>query len=390
MKNIIYLIIASTLLIACSGKSKQTVEDIISSGDIESIRAKRSEIEKEKTAINESLKQLDEAIDKLDHSKRLPLVTTLKVTQQKFEHYLELQGSVQTKQNIVLNPETSGILQKIYVMQGQFVKKGTLLAQIDDGGLAQQLAQLQIQADLAKTTFERQQRLWDQKIGSEMQFLQAKSNYEAQERALEQLKIQLDKSFIRAPFDGFVDDIITEEGSVVAPGQSQIIRIVNLSNMYIEVDVPESYISSIEKGKKVKIHLPILNKNIDSKVRQASNYINPANRTFKIEIPVPNKEKDVKPNLTARIKINDYTNDQAVLVPQRLISENANGEQYVYLIKDKNDKNEAITTKAIIKTGKTQGDVIEVLKGLNSGDEIIKDGARSVREGQAIKIINTK
>ncbi len=389
MKKLITIFTIALVLISCGGTNKNSVEDVIAEGDLNKIRDKREAIENEQFEVSKQLKLLDEAIAKLDGSKKLPLVTTLTVKNEIFNHFLDLQGSVQTKQNIVLYPETAGILQKIYVTEGQKVQKGALLASIDDGGLAQQLAQMQIQAELAKTTFERQQRLWDQKIGSEMQYLQAKSNYEAQERAIAQLKIQLEKSSIRAPFSGVIDDIITDQGSVVAPGQSQIFRIVNLSNMYIEVEVPESYITTVTKGKNVKVEFPILGKSIDSKVRQASNYINPANRTFQIEVPVPNKKGWIKPNLTARLQINDYTKDSAILIPQRVISENANGEQYVYLVKDKNDKDEAIVHKAIIKTGKTQGNIIEVLEGLKIEDEIIQDGARSVREGQTIKIIKS-
>lgn len=161
------------------------------------------------------------------------------------------------------------------------------MAKIDDGGLSQQLAQLQIQVDLAKTTFERQERLWNQKIGSEIQYLQAKSSYEAQASAVNQLQQQLEKTNVRAPFSGTIDDVITDQGSVVAPGQSALFRIVNLDNMYIETDVPERYISDISEGKEVLVEFPILGITLNAKVRQAGNFINPANRTFKAEIAVP-------------------------------------------------------------------------------------------------------
>ncbi|MFT4643341.1 MAG: membrane fusion protein (multidrug efflux system), partial [Candidatus Azotimanducaceae bacterium] len=223
--------------------------------------------------------------------------------------------------------------------------------------------------------------------GSEIQYLQAKSSYEAQQKAVSQLKSQLEKSSVRAPFSGVIDDVISEQGSVVSPGQSQLMRIVNLRDMYIETDVPESYISSVSKNKDVLVEFPVLGKTMNAKIRQTGNFINPANRTFKIEIAVPNKDRAIKPNLTAKLKINDYTNENAILIPQDIISENANGEQYIYVVKDKNEKY-AIADQVIIETGKTQGDVIEVLKGLENDVEIIQEGARSVRNQQEVEISN--
>ena len=157
--------------------------------------------------------------------------------------------------------------------------------------------------------------------------------------------------------------------------------------MYIETDIPESYITSITKGKDVEVSLPVLGKTLDAKIRQTGNFINPANRTFKVEIAVPNKDKSIKPNLTARLKINDYTNENAILIPQSIISENANGEQYVYVLSDKNE-DKATATQVIIETGKTQGDKIEVLSGLENNALIIDEGARSVKTGQTVKVID--
>lgn len=387
MKNLLSLTLLTFLLISCGDNKEQSIEDIIATDNLEAIRQKRATIVTQQQEINNKIKQLDDKISELDKSKKIPLITTFTVQQEVFNHYLELQGNVQTKQNLVIYPEIPGILQRVYVKEGQRVSKGQLLASIDDGGMEQQVAQLQIQADLAKTTFERQERLWDKKIGSEIQYLQAKSSYEAQQKAVSQLKSQLEKSSVRAPFSGVIDDVISEQGSVVSPGQSQLMRIVNLRDMYIETDVPESYISSVSKNKDVLVEFPVLGKTMNAKIRQTGNFINPANRTFKIEIAVPNKDRSIKPNLTAKLKINDYTNENAILIPQDIISENANGEQYIYVVKDKNEKY-AIADQVIIETGKTQGDVIEVLKGLENDVEIIQEGARSVRNQQEVEISN--
>jgi len=383
----ISLILLIVITVSC-GKANKSVESIVESGNLSEIKTKKDEITGKQQEINEQLKLLSDAISKLDTLKRVPLITTFKAETEVFNHYLELQGNVMTKQNVIIYPEMSGLLSSVYVKEGQYVSKGQLLAKIDDGGLGQQVAQLQIQANLAKTTFERQERLWNQKIGSEIEYLQSKSNYEGQQKAVAQTQSQLAKTEVRAPFSGIIDDIITEQGTVVAPGQSEILRIVNLNDMYIETDVPESYLPSITKNKKVIVEFPILGKTVEASIRQAGNFINPANRTFKVEIAVPNKDKSIKPNLTARLKINDYTNEKTFLIPQSIISENAEGQQYVYVVTDKKNTNEGKAKKVIVKTGKTQGAVIEVLEGFDEGAEIIEEGARSVQDGQIVKIIN--
>jgi len=388
MKNILTLIIITLILASCGDDKKQSVDDVIESQNIESIRAKKTELVSEQNLIKQEIKKLDIVISELDAGKKIPLITTFQLEESQFKHFLELQGNVTTKNLLMIYPEYSGVLTNVYVKEGQKVRKGEVLARIDDGGLSQQLAQLKIQSELAKTTFERQQRLWDQKIGSEMQYLQAKSNYESQDQAIAQLEQQVAKTIVRAPFSGTIDDVLTEQGSVVMPGQSELMRIVNLDNMYIVTDVPEKYISQITRDKKVEVEFPILGKKIDSKVRQVGYFINPNNRTFKVEISIPNKERSIKPNLTAKLKINDYTNENALLIPQGIISENASGEQYIYVIKDKVGNDEAVAEKTVIETGLTQGDLIEVTSGLEKGDEIVMEGARSVNDGQKVKIIN--
>jgi RND family efflux transporter MFP subunit len=387
MKNIYTLVIGSLLILSCGGNKETTIEDVIASGDLEKIRVRRTEVVAKQQELIDAIKKLDSKIATLDITKKLSLITAVKIEESEFKHYLELQGNVSTKNLLVLYPEYSGVLSKVYVKEGQKVKKGQILAKIDDAGMSQQVAQLQIQSDLAKTTFERQMRLWEQKIGSEIQYLQAKSSYESQQKAVKQAQSQLAKTIVRAPFSGTIDDIITEQGSVVASGQSQLMRIINLDSMYIETDVPEKYITNVTKDKNVEVEFPVLGKTINAKVRQAGDFINPANRTFKVEIAIPNKDKSIKPNLTAKLKINDYTNKKALLLPQSIISENAEGQQYVYVIAEKNNNQEAIAKKVIIETGRTQGDVIEVLKGISNGDEIISEGARNVKHGQTVKII---
>lgn len=385
MKHILVITISTLLLVSC-GNKEESVASVLESNDLEKLRAKKAALDEAYNVMGDELKQLEAKIKELDPLEKVPLITTLTVKDTLFNHFVELQGNVSTKKNLVIYPEYSGVLTQVYVKKGQKVSKGQTLAKIDDGGLSQQLSQLQIQAELAKTTFERQERLWNQKIGSEIQYLQAKSNYEAQQRAVGQLQQQIAKTNVRAPFSGTIDDVITDQGSLVVPGQTQLFRIVNLDEMYVETDVPERYISDVTPDKDVEVEFPILGKTIQTKVRQAGDFINPANRTFKVEVAIPNKEKNIKPNLTAKLKINDYTNENALLIPQSIISENAQGDQYIYIISDK-EEDLAKAERVIIETGKTQGDLIEILSGIEAGVEIIQEGARSVKDGQSVRIL---
>ena len=389
MRKIYSLFVITVLLISCGEKKTTSIESLVSTGNLTELEAKKKEIATNLEIINKDLQAINLAISKKDTLKKLPLITAFTAKSTIFTHYLEIQGNVKTKQNILVYPEMPGILRKIFVQEGQQVTKGQLLATIDDGGLSNQVAQVEATTQLAKTTFERQKRLWEQKIGSEIQFLQTKTNYEAQTNALKQLKSQQAKASVRAPFSGVVDNIIKEPGTVIAPGQgSEIFRIVNLNNMYVEAEVPEKYIASITKNKEVKVEFSVLGKSVKSKVRQVGSFINPNNRSFKIEVPVKNQSGNIKPNLTAKLQINDYTAAEAILIPQSIISENAKGEQYIYVLKDKKLNNEAVAERLIIETGKTQGDLIEVTKNLAPDTEIIMEGARSVTNGQVVKVIN--
>lgn len=391
MKNIYLLIIITVFLNSCSNKKEPSLEEILATNDVELLKSRKSEIDAKLEELTLDLNQLNNKLSVLNKDRNTPLITTITTSEQQFNHFIELQGNVKTKQNVLVYPEMPGILNKVYVKEGQKVKKDQILATIDDGGLSQQLMLLESNEQLAKTTFERQKRLWDQQIGSEIQYLQAKTSYDSQKNATRQLKKQLGKFTIRAPFSGIIDDVFKEKGTVVAPGPgAEIFRIINLSNMYIETDVPESYISSIKKNKMVEVNFPILGRSYDSSIRQVGNFINPSNRTFRIEVGIPNLDGAIKPNLTAKLRLNDYSNSNAILIPQSIISENAKGQQFIYVVKDNKEKNQVYAERLVIETGKTNGDFIEVTKNLDANVDIILEGARSVNNGQVVKVINKK
>ena len=385
--NILLIIFAITLSNCGGGENvkvnTKNIEKLIENNDLSGLKSAKEKITAEYSSLRNELDRINEVLAKLDTVTKAYDVTAIKVKDTLFSHFVEFQGNVKTKQNVVILSEYNGTLSKVYVKEGQNVVKGQILAKIDDGGLSKQVAQLQAQAELAKTTFERQKKLWEQKIGSEIQYLQAETNAKAAQNSLEQLKVQLGKTNVRAPFSGTIDNVITDQGSIVAAG-TQLFRIVNLNSMYVEAEVPEKYITSIKKGTSAKVYLPMLDQTIESNVRQVSNFINPNNRSFTIEVAVPNKNGNVKPNLTSKVSVNDYNNEKAILIPQSVISENANGEEYVYVTSVVDGKTKA--KKVIIKTSKSQGGVIEITNGLTINDELIVEGARSIRNGQLINI----
>lgn len=386
MKKAILLLITIITLASCGGDNK-SVDAVINAGDMAAVKAKRTELNTQQRELKSDIDKLNAYIDANENKDRPALITAEVIKDTIFKHYVEVQGNVETDQNVVLNAEYSGVLTNVYVKEGQSVSKGQRLAKIDDGGLSSQVAQQEGQMALAKTTFERQQRLWEQKIGSEIQYLQAKTTYEASKNITNQLRSQLSKTIITAPFSGVVDEIISDPGQVVIPGQSPIIRLVNLSNMYVKASIPETYLKNIKKGTQVKVRLNSINEEFEGTVRQVSNYINPNNRSFDIQIEIPNKDGLVKPNLIAIVKVNDYSAENAITVPENILQENAAGETIAYLYQPVTDS-EGIAKRVLLKTGLSYENHTEVKSGLKKGDTIIKEGAKTLRDGQKVTIKN--
>ena len=382
MNKIFYLF---TILLLFSCENNETFDSILKSNDIEKIKLARKTIVASQQDLNSKIEQLDNRIEELNENPQLPIVQVVSVTPSQFDHYIQVQGSVKSDQLINIFPEFSGVIKNIYVKSGDDVKKGQSLIKIDDGGLKEQLSQLEIKYELTKTTFERQKRLWEQKIGSEIQFLETKSMFEAQKQAINQLKKQIQKTLIQAPFSGTIDNVIVKLGEVVYPGRSNLMMLLNMDNLYVESNVPEKYISSIKTGNKAILEFPLIGKSVSSAVRQSGNYIHPINRTFKIEIDVKTNDFEVKPNLNSKVKINDYSNEKALMINQNIISVDSNNKEYVYKLYTKNNKD--YVSKTTIETGKNDGKNIEVISGLSQGDLIVSEGIRKLVDNSRVKII---
>lgn len=377
MKKIILIATISALLFSCGKKEDNAnIDSLISSKNLVSIKAKRAELQTQLTKLDNAIAELD--VKKTEEA----LVSVVTVKDTIFSHYLEVQGNVNTKENLIIYPQFAGILNTVNVIAGQKVTKGQVLGTIDDGGLSQQLGQLENQLALAKTTFERQKRLWDQKIGSEIQYLQAQTNMVSQQKAVSQMKAQMAKTRIIAPFNGVIDELIAERGQVVGPGQG-LMRIVNLNNMFVATTVPESYIGKLKVGTEVSVYLASIGKSFNGKIRQVGNNINPNNRSFGIEVSVPNTENLLRPNQVAKLKITDYTNSKAVVVPSNVIQEDADGNQFVFEVSSVKDKT-GIAKKVMVKVGKTADNFTEILSGLEPKTIVVGDGVKTVSEGMKL------
>jgi RND family efflux transporter MFP subunit len=377
MKKIILFTTISLLLLSCSKNEKEaSIEQLISDKNVTALQAKKATIQAELTKIDDALASLD-----VKKEEALVAVQTLKDTV--FNHYLEVQGSVETKENILVQPEFSGTLTTLNVKAGQRVSKGQILGKVDDAGMSQQLASIENQYALAKTTFERQKNLWDKKIGSEIQFLQAQAQMISAQKAVAQMRAQVAKTVIRAPFSGTIDDVFVERGQVVAPSPQGLMRIVNLSNMYVSTTVPETYIGKLKVGTVVDVFLTSLGKTYKGKVRQVANFINPSNRSFGIEVSVPNPDNLLRPNQVAKLKIIDYTVNNAIIVPTNVVQEDGEHNKFVFIATNVTGK-KGVAKKVHVKVGKSSDNVTEILSGLSANDVIVTEGANNIADGMKL------
>ena len=387
MKKLAALLIL-LIFVQCEPKDKKNVSDIISEGSLEEIQLLKTTHVKTINQLKKELDQLNEVLLSKDQTQRYVLVRSIELEEEIFEHFVSFQGSIEADKNIVIYPEIPGLLKKIHVTEGQQVTQGDLLAELSDGGLIDQLERFKLQIKLAKTTYNRQKRLWNQKIGSEIQFLQAKTTYLSLQKSVSQMNDQVTKTKITAPFDGIIDHIIADSGSNLSPGMTPILRVVNLDQMKVAAEIPEMHLPNIQKNTSAIVYIPVLGIQFNEVVASVGNFINPNNRSFRVEISINNENGALKPNMTAEIKVNDYKNPEAILVPIKDILENQNGESYVYLLEVSDEANDIYkVVKTFVKLGETSDNKIEIIEGLEAGDKIVEEGIRLIKDQQLVKNI---
>ncbi len=374
MKKIIFLFSAAILTISCGKEAKNS--------SLEELNFQKITLTTKIDSLNTLLKSVEAEISKLDLNKNLQTVTVIPVKNDVFKHFLEIQGIAKANKNIEISPELGGTVTAILVKEGQKVQSGQLLIQLDDSSIKNSIDELNTQLSLAKTTFERQERLWKQKIGSEMQYLQAKAQKESLENSLSSLKTQARKMRITAPFSGIVDEVFPRLGELTNP-QIPTVRLLNLDNVYVEAEVTETYLPIIKQGTETLVYFGSINKEKNTKISQVGNYINPSNRSFKIRINIDNKDQSIKPNLLADIKIVDFETT-GIIIPATLVQQDQTGNNYVFTVITENKSQKVV--KNIITIANEYNNEIYVSEGLKVTDTLVNAGARFVKEGDKVKI----
>ena len=378
MKNhIAYLLLGFLLMAtACGGDQDELSEK---KAQLQEYRTEAKELKSKIASLEEAIAAQDSTFGRQD---KATLVTTLPVTTKNFEHFLEVRGSVESEQNVTMSAEAPGIVERILVQEGNRVKRGQVLMTQDSETIRRNIEELKTSLELATTVYERQKNLWDQKIGTEIQFLQAKNNKESLERRIASAQSQLSNYVIRAPFAGSVDNIIIKEGEMAQPGLP-LLRLVSLQDMHIEADVSEAYLGKFAVGDSVQVTFPSLDKAVTSTISAVGQVIDENNRTFSIEVKLPRREDMLRPNLLAVVKIKDFEQQEAVVVPTNLILNDNQGD-FVYVVQE-NDGVPVATKKPVERGLSYQGGTL-IESGLAAGDRLVNEGFRSVAEGTQLKV----
>ncbi len=362
MKKLL-IIPAILFLAACSNKPKDKTAEL-------------AELKKQQAELTDKIAKLESETTNKDSVKATE-VGIVVAKAGNFTNYVDVQGKIDAQDNVMAYPQAQGIITAINVRPGQHVSRGQILVQLDNSVLKQQIQQAEIQAGLARTLFERQKNLWDQKIGTEVQFLQAQTNLQTAQKQINALQQQADMYRIKSPISGTVDQMDLKLGQAASPGVTGI-RIVNADNLKVKADVPETYVGSVAQGNNVKILIPDANDSLVTKVTFAAKVIDPVSRSFPIEVKLPSK-KNIRPNMTAVLRIANYSKNNVITIPIKAV-QNSEAGNYVYVIEN------GLAKRKVIQQGNTSTGKVEVLSGLNDGDQVIVEGAGDVEEGDKVKI----
>ena len=343
-------------------------------------QAQLAEYKQQVHDLNLKIKELEVELSKTADVERVEVVLT-ELQAADFEHFIEVTGSVEADQEVNVSPEGSGQILDIKVKEGQRVAKGTVLAVLNSEPIDRSIEQTKINLELAQTTFERQKNLWNQNIGSELQYLQAKSNKESLEKQLENLEAQKDMSIIKAPVSGILDVIYQKQGQIASP-QIPFGKIVNIDKIKIYADVSESYLTKINENDEVSVYFPAIGEERKTKIQLIGNYIDPDNRTFRIRLDLKNQDKMIKPNMEAVVKIRDYAAKDAIVIPSLLIKEDFKGK-YTY-VAEKGQRG-LVAKKVYVTPGVSNNNTTEVKEGLSVGIEIISEGFSQIFDGSPIR-----
>lgn len=383
MKKIIFILSAIVLLASCGSNDPETIK--------KQIIAKKEQISRIQKSINKLEAKYKELADESAEKFLIP-VTVKEIKAETFKSYINVSGNIEAVEDALISPEMGGRVKKIHIGEGEMVSKGQLLVTLNTDATESQLEGAKDGYELAKEMYEKQKSLWEQKIGSEVQYLQAKTNYETAEAQYKALKAQLDMALIKAPFSGVVDNINVKEGELGSPGYP-ILHVVNLTKLKIVADVSETYLPRIKKGQEIEISIPTYpDMVIHAPIYRTSNIINPANRTFEVEVRLRNKDNKIKPNMVAILKINDLAVPDAIIVPSNIIKKDIQkteaGDFKEFLFIAEETDSVALAKKVYVVTGNVYNNNAVVTSGLNFGQKVIVEGFNTVSSGTEVKILN--
>ncbi len=373
----IAVIVVAFSIASCNSKKENA--------SLEAKKTQLAELQKKQDELTAQIIQLQQEIDALDENsnsqKTGKLISTELIQTKTFRHYIEMQGTATSKENVMILPEASGVVKQILVSEGQAVSKGQILMVLDDEMIVKQIEEVKTQYDLLKIIYEKQKSLWDQKIGSEVQYLEAKNRKESTEKSLERLNTQLEKTRVKSPINGTIDEILVNTGELAGPSR-QVIRVVNLDEVQVHADASENYIRSIKKGDSVQVSFPAINIVKQATINAVGQVINPVSRTFGVDVKLQNADKTLKANLMAILKVADYENEKALTVPTKWIQQDQS-EDFIYVAVTENGKQ--LAKKRVIKKGKSYNGETEVLEGILNGDVLITEGSRDVTDSEVVR-----
>lgn len=366
---------ASLWLASCGGENS-SLEDLKIKQAI--IEAEIQSKQKELLTIGEEIRVLDtvnsEAIS-------YPRVSVVELKNQVFNHFFEIQGSLEAEKNVMVVPESGGLIKTLSVKEGQYINKGQTIASFDSEIIASNIKELEEQLELSKYLYEKQKSLMDQGVGTEINFKQAEGQYQSLQKTLNTLKTQKGKFVLSAPFSGYVEKVFPVVGEMAGPS-SPIIQLIDLSGMKATANISEIYLRKLNANSLVNVFFPALDIELkELSVKRIGKYVNPVNRTVMLEVTIPKPEENMVPNLMTVMNVRDYRNEKAIVVPSSVILKDANQDSYVYLLKD----NIAVQTK--IEIGQSYKGKTEVLKGLADGDKVVDKGARKLVDGDIVTVV---
>lgn len=369
MKKLLMLFAVGTMLFSCSSDKKAKLEKLRKEHDKIALEIK--DLEKELANTNKDSSQT-----------KATKVSFTEIKKTEFCHYVDVQGKVDGEENIGVSAQILGIISKIYIKEGDFVKKDQILADIDASVLKQGIEELKSSLIFVTDIYEKQKSLWDQKIGSEIQYLQAKNNKESLENKLKTLEEQLKMSSIKSPIDGTVEEIPIKVGQAISPGFTAV-RVVNFNKIKVVAEVAEAFTAKIKEGNNVVVYFPDLNEEVKATIKFTSKFINPVNRTFMIEARLNPGKTEYRVNMVAVVKVTDYSAPEALVLPINIIQSDNKGK-YIYIVENKDGKN--IAKKISVTTGQSYNGQVEILTGLKEGDKVITVGYQDLEEETLIDI----